>query len=213
MLYSIDDIYLLAVSEGVWDSLDIKNNRDSCNDPFLRRSFCLKLSVKHISCTSGLSLVNGALIHILFFSSICRNRQWLAKNDWNDRELLLGVRFFELSHCSIPAGTFYLETEYVSTFLGRLLVIRVPVEFLLDVSLNIEFVKLLLLFSSVYLLDSSKERLRIEQSVNENDARNSCWIFFPIVQLIKALFEVIQPWSETSVRGKGMFGPGSRDLI
>jgi hypothetical protein len=84
-----------------------------------------------------------------------------------------------------------LETKYVSAFLGRLLVIRIPVEFLLDVSLNIEFVKLLLLLSRVYLLDSSKERLRIEQSVDENNARNSCWVFFPIVQLVKALFEVI----------------------
>ena len=118
---------------------------------------------------------------ISLFSTISGNGYWKAEHDWYDWELLLGVRFFELSHCSIPAGTFYLETEYVSTFLGRLLVIRIPVEFLLDVSLNIEFVKLLLLLSRVYLLDSSKERLRIEQSVDENNARNSCWVFFPIV--------------------------------
>ena len=81
---SLNNVNFLAVSEGIGDTLDVKNDRNTGDDPLLRRSLGLKLCVEHISGTSGLSLVDWALINVLFFSSVCGDRERLAKNDRHD---------------------------------------------------------------------------------------------------------------------------------
>jgi hypothetical protein len=123
----------------------------------LRWSLGLQLSVEYIRSTSGFCLVDRALVNVLLLSSILRDRERSAINDWYDRELLLGVAFFELTKGNVPPGTLYLETENVSTFLRRLLVLRIPVKLLGNLCLDVKLVKLLLLLSSVYLLNSSQE--------------------------------------------------------
>jgi len=125
------------VGEGVGDTLDVKDDGHTGDDPLLRRSLGLELGVEHIGCTSSLGLVDGALVHVLLLSAVGWDWQRAAVDDGHDRELLLRVALLELAKGGVPTGTFNLETEDVSTLFGRLLELRIPVELLGDLSLNI----------------------------------------------------------------------------
>jgi hypothetical protein len=102
----------------------------------LRRGLGLELRVEDVGGTSCLGLVDGALINVLFLSSVGRDGDGPTEDDGDDGELFLGVRLLELSHGDVPAGAFDLESEDVSAFLRGLLVVGVPVELLLDVCLD-----------------------------------------------------------------------------
>ena len=68
-----------------------------------------------------------------------------------------------------------------------------PIELLGDFSLDVKSVKLLLLVSGIDLLDSSQERLWVEESVQEDDSWHLQRVFFPEIKLVKTMLQVVQP--------------------
>jgi hypothetical protein len=83
-MFSLNKSDFFAWCESISHTLNIKNDSDSCNDPLLRWGLCLELCSEHIGSSSGLSLVDWALIHILFFFTVLRNQLSSAVNDWDD---------------------------------------------------------------------------------------------------------------------------------
>lgn len=163
----------------------------------------LKLSLEHVGLSSGLIHVDRTLVDTLLFFAFNKLDRFTVDNG-HDRELLLRLRLLKTARL-IPSGTFNLEAEHVGAiarlFLGK--IIDLPVHAFLDLSLNVEPVELNCVTSSCHLLDCCQERLRVVQSIDEGDVWLFRWIFFPGVELLETLLDVIQPRAESSGRLEG----------
>jgi len=88
------------------------------------------------------------------------------------------------------------------------------VHLLEHVSLDEQFVETLTGLLSTDLLNGSKERVGLVQSVQEADGLvDGNGIFFPQVKQLKSLLKVIQPGSETSGGHPGLLGPLLADFV
>jgi len=124
--------------------------------------FSLELGCEDIGVTTSLCLVNWALVDTLVFLCVMvTNHGGTAVYDWDNTEQLLWSTLFKLADSWLPTCSFNLETEHVSSFLYWWK-IWLPVELLQYICLDGEFVKLLLLFSSINLLDCGQEGLWVE---------------------------------------------------
>lgn len=153
----------------------------------------LKLSSEDVGLASRLVHVDGALVDsFLFFAFDDLLR--FAVYDWHNGELLLGLGLFEAA-TAIPASTFDLETEDVSTVAILLLgqVIGLPVHLLLHFCQDVKLVELDRVSPRRDLLDSGQEGLWVVEPVNEGDVRFLSGILFPAIQLFKSLLDVIKP--------------------
>jgi len=88
------------------------------------------------------------------------------------------------------------------------------VHLLKHVSLDVQLVETLTGLLSTDLLNGSKERVGLVQSVQEADGLvDGNGIFFPQVKQLKSLLKVVQPGSETSGGHPGLFGPLLADFV
>jgi len=176
----------------------------------------LELGCEHVRLISVSGHVARAhidsLINLAFLSL-----QGLAVDDGNDRELLLRDGLFHLSRVLLPGSTFELETENVGTILNTLehaRNLRLPVELLLDISLDVKLVKSLSGLLGTDLLNGSEVRVRLVESVQEADGLvNRGWVILPQVKHFQSLLQVIEPGSETSGGHPGLLGPLSADSV
>jgi len=104
-------------------------------------------------------------------------------NNGDNRELNLGDRFFHLAGVLLPGSTFELETKHIGTIFdllehGRNL--RLPMELLENISLDVKLVETLSSLLGTDLLNSSEIRVRLVESVQEADGLvDNSRIIFP----------------------------------
>lgn len=157
---------------------------------------CFELCGEHIRLVSVGRHVDGALVDSLFFFAF-NNQLGSAVNERNHRELLLGDRFIYLSRVLVPGSTFKLETKDVGTIftsLKDLGDLRVPMESLLDVGLDVELVQTLTSLLSAHLLDSGQERVWLVEAVQETDGLvDNGGVILPHIKHLKALLHVVEP--------------------
>jgi hypothetical protein len=114
----------------------------------------------------------------------------------------------------IPTCTFDLETPNEGTITGLgFLEIFVPIELLLNLSVNDHLVELGTILSGFDLHDRSQERLRVEESVEESNLGEFGRIIFPNIELIKSLLDIIQPGVEISRGWESKFLPSWWDFV
>jgi hypothetical protein len=110
-----------------------------------------------------------------------------------------------LTQTQVPSGTFKDETDNISAFFADLFDI---INALLgDFSTNEEFIQFLFFGSTNHLFNSSKERLRIEESGNHDHFGNCSGFIFENIQLVDSLDQIIQPGSKSSLRRIGQSLP------
>ena len=153
----------------------------------------LELSSEDVGLASRLVHVDGALVDSFLFFAL-NDLLRLAVYDWHNGELLLGLGLFETA-TTVPASTFDLETEDVSTVTILLLgqVSGLPVHLLLHFRLDVKLVELDRVSPRRDLLDSGQEGLWVVEPVNEGDVGFLSGILFPAIQLFKSLLDVIKP--------------------
>lgn len=150
---------LLTREERIRNTLDVENERTAGKHPLLRRVGRLELSGKHIRFVSVGRHVHGALVNAFFFFAF-DNHLCSAVDQGHDRELLLGDGLFHLSRVLVPGCTFELEPEHEGTIIHTLEHVwnfGVPMESLLDVSLNEKLVETLASLLGADLFDRSEE--------------------------------------------------------
>jgi len=170
----------------------------------------LELRSKHVGGTTVFGLVDGALVDTLLLLGVV-DWQCTAVNHRHNRELFLWLGLLQVA-VRIPAGSFDLEAEHVGAF-AELRQVGLPVHLLEDVSLDKELVELLSLLTGVDLFNSSQERLRVEHAVQEGDSRDLFGVLLPVVQLLKALLQVVQPRVEATGGREGKFCPLARHSV
>jgi len=162
---------LLSGIETIGDTLNIENKSGTGEDPFCGVVLGLELSSEHIRFISVSGHVAGALVDTLVNLTILY-QQSFAVNNGDNRELNLGDRFFHLAGVLLPGSTFELETKHIGTIFdllehGRNL--RLPMELLENISLDVKLVETLSSLLGTDLLNSSEIRVRLVESVQEAD--------------------------------------------
>ena len=159
--------WLFANCESIACARHVQNHSYTSQNPLSRWILCLELGRENVGHHTVDCLVNRALINGLVFFVGKHNS--LAVNYWHNRETSLRERLFQTS-VDVPTSTFNLETKYIGTFTALWQVSLVE-HLLKDVSLNDGLVEFLVLVTTIDLLDSSKERLWVDQPVNEGNFR------------------------------------------
>ena len=198
----------LVLSEmvGVSHALHVEDQRHTSENPLLRWSLGLQLSCKHIRGAALLRLVRRTLVDALLLLALLRDQGRLAVDNWHDRELLLGERLVQHAERGLPARTLHVQSEDVGAF-ARLALDLVD-HLLLDVRLDEELVELVLVRARRDLLDGREEGLRVEEAVQERDLRNLRGLLLPLVQLVQAVLQVVEPRAESARARVGQLGPG-----
>jgi len=160
---------LLSWEEGIGNAFDIQDERAAGEHPLLRSVGSLELGREHIRLVSVSRHIDWALVDALLFLAFYDHLS-CAVDEWHNRELLLGDRFLDLASVLVPGGAFQLETEDVGSVFAACKNVNnlgVPVELLLDVSLDIELIKTLASLLSAHLLNGGQERVWLVESVKE----------------------------------------------
>lgn len=83
-----------------------------------------------------------------------------------------------------------------------------PVELLLDISLDVELVEALASLLRADLLDSREEGVRFVEAIQEADGFvDESWLVLPEVEQLKALLHVVEPRVETTRGHPTLLGP------
>lgn len=176
----------------------------------------LELSCKHIGLISVGGHVHRTLVDTLLFLTLL-DHEGFAVDEWDDRELLLRDRFLHLACVLVPGCTLKLEAENICAVvetLEHLLDFGLPMELLLDISLNVELVKALSSLLSTDLLDSSEERVRFVETIEETDGLvDQSWLVLPQVKELKTLFHVVEPRVETTRSHPTLLSPLVRQPV
>jgi len=207
---------LLSGIETIGDTLDIENESSTSEDPLGGVVLGLELSSEHVRLISVGGHVAWALVDSLVNLAFL-HKLGLAVDDGDDRELLFGDGLFHLARVLLPGGTFELETEDVGTILNTLKHtrnLRLPVELLLDIGLDVELVETLSGLLGTDLLDGSEVRVGLVQSVQEADSLvDDGGVILPQVKHLKSLPQVIEPRSKASGGHPGLLSPLSADSV
>jgi len=125
--------------------------------------------------------------------------------------LLLGDRLFHLASVLVPSCTLQLEAENIRAIVETLEHLRyfgLPVELLLDISLDVELVKALSSLLRTDLLDSREEGVWFVEAIQEADSLvDKSGLVLPEVEQLKTLFHVVEPRVETTCGHPALFGP------
>lgn len=148
--------HFFSRSECVRSSFNIKNDSHTGNHPLSWRHFCLHLCSEYVSSSSCHSLIAWAHVEASILLRIDYNRSRSAVDDWHNTESLLRRGLIKLAYLCIPSGSFDLHAEYVNPLFDWWK-IRLPIQFLHNISLNSELVQLKTFFTSIDLLNGCKE--------------------------------------------------------
>jgi len=105
---------LLSRREGIGDTLDIEDQRDTGKHPLGRSMLGLELCSKHVRLVSVRGHVARTLVDTLVNLAFY-NHLGSAVDQGYYRELLLGDRLFHESGILIPGSTFQLEAKDVGS--------------------------------------------------------------------------------------------------
>jgi len=163
----------------------------------------LELCGEHIRLVSVGGHVDRALVNALLFFAL-NDQLGSAMDERYDRELLFGDRFLDLSRVLVPGGALKLEAEDVGTIItarentGNF---GVPVESLLDVGLDVEFVETLSSLLGADLLDGGQEGVGLVETVQEADSLvDGGGVILPDVEHLETLLHVVEPGVEATGR-------------
>jgi len=186
--------WFLSDLEGIGSSFNIKDDGDSSKNPLLWWLLGLKLSIEHIGVSSKLGLVDWARVDTLLFLRLSKLLGYTVDN-WNDRELLLWLRFFDTVCTDIPSSSLKLHSEdvcsTVTTFLSLWQIVSFPIHSLGWSGLNVELVQLNVLILGDDLSDGSEEGLWVVESIDEGNEWLLYWVLLPGIQLVKSVLDII----------------------
>jgi len=135
-------------------------------------------------------------IYYFIFLSFCWEGNCFAISNWHYTEHFFWFGFLKLSKLVIPTSSFKDETINISTFFCG------SVNFFdwsfCDFSLDVKFIEFVRLRPADNLHNCSEEGLRIEESWNHNDFRNSVGIISECIELFNTLKEICKPGLKSS---------------